>query len=376
MCDNRTMPEDVETITGRLAAHLRRAREEAHLTQEDLARAIPIDGSAVVKIENGTRRVSATELLAISRALDLPIDQLVNDAPPSVISRRSDPAAALQTPTMDRAVEQAARNVTFLLNREILVPADRTLLKLPANHDEACNAANRIREIIGEPTGPLSPLQDVAESLGLYAFVHKFGAEGGDASYNDLDQAGVAVINADVDAGRRRFNLAHEIGHHVFGDKYAPEVTINPASDDEKFIQSFAAHLLMPPQGILDDWRSEPDHRLAAMKLASSYRVSWSAVCAHLLNLDLVDHSGYRELIEVPPRKGEMMELGMYWVPELGTPCVPSGYARAVVSNYRVGKLTATRAVGLLAGTITEDDLPDRDEIPLRAVARDFNPLT
>lgn len=48
------------------------------------------------------------------------------------------------------------------------------------------------------------------------------GEEGRDGAYVAVDKWGVALINGSVDPGRRRFNLAHELGHHLFADAYAP----------------------------------------------------------------------------------------------------------------------------------------------------------
>ena len=65
------------------------ARGRAGLTQAQLAAATSLDRSALAKIENGTRRVSALELARIADAVDERIEWFVTDAPPAVVSHRN-----------------------------------------------------------------------------------------------------------------------------------------------------------------------------------------------------------------------------------------------------------------------------------------------
>src|SRR5215475_5742989 len=94
------------------------ARGRAGLTQADLASAISLDRSAVTKIENGTRGVSALELSRIADALGERIEWFVTAAPESIVSHRNlaEPGAA--SPDIDRATERIARNVEFLVEHD------------------------------------------------------------------------------------------------------------------------------------------------------------------------------------------------------------------------------------------------------------------
>ena len=50
------------------------ARKEAGLSQDDLGAAIGVDGSAISKIENGTRNLSSVELAKLARVCGKPLD--------------------------------------------------------------------------------------------------------------------------------------------------------------------------------------------------------------------------------------------------------------------------------------------------------------
>lgn len=368
--DNVTTQED-------LGRRIATGRETAGLTQLELADAVGIDRTAVAKVERGSRRVSATELVRIAAALDRPVDWFVSEPPPAVISRREDVSVNGRSKRLDATVDRVGRDVAFLLLESVLPARERESFATPESFEAAAQLAERARGLLSSGDGPLFDLQRACEQLGLLAFSLSLGDGGGDAAYVDVDGWGVAVVNGDTDPGRRRFNLAHELGHHLVGDAYAAEVTITAGDETEKLLNAFAAYLLMPRSGVTATWNefSDRDRRLAAIAVATRYRVSWSAALAHLRNLELIDSAEIEELTPATPRGGDLVELGEWWVPELDPPSVPPDYGRRVVTAYRASKLTAARAVELLWGTVTEADLPEVEGIPVDALRREFDPL-
>src|SRR5712691_6184122 len=73
-----------------LARRLRTARENAGLTQQDVADAANIPRTAVVQIEAGKRAVNSLELQKLARLFGLGIGELVSEGPFA-----EDPVAAL-----------------------------------------------------------------------------------------------------------------------------------------------------------------------------------------------------------------------------------------------------------------------------------------
>jgi hypothetical protein len=213
--------------------------------------------------------------------------------------------------------------------------------------------------------------------LGLLAFSLDLERSGGDAAYVEVDYAGVALVNGAVDPGRRRFNLAHELGHHLVGDAYAPELTVVDSDETERYLNAFAAHLLMPREPVTTIWNeyAEGDARMGAVAIAVRYRVSWGAVCTHLRNLDVITRDEMEALQAMPPSRADFLELGEMWQPELEPPSVPPGYGRWVVSAFRAGKLTSSKTVELLWGTVGEGELGERQAIPLEGLTRSFDTL-
>jgi Zn-dependent peptidase ImmA (M78 family) len=273
---------------------------------------------------------------------------------------------------LDLALETAARDVAFLGRRRVISAAGRIARATPTTYRDAEDLARDTRAQVGVPDGPLRDLQSVCESLGLLGFSLALGPDAGDAASIQTEEHGVAVINGSADPGRRRFSLAHELGHHLVGDAYEPAPHLG-GSDPERMINAFAAYLLMPRTAILPVWDEFSAHsaRRAAVVIAVRFGVSWTVACNQLTNLAVIDHRDRERLIADDLRRGELFELGERYVPELDPPSVPRGYASAVISAYRQQRLTAARTIELLHGTVDEDDLPDPDDASATGSAAD-----
>lgn len=373
MCDNHTMGQAAIRTQADLGRRIAQAREDSGKTQAELADLVGLERTAVVRLEAGSRKVSATELVAIASALERPIDWFVTESPPAVISRRQDSAADRLSRRLDLALENAARDIAFLVKQGILSHQVRPSYAAPQSFAEAENLARDIRREARLQEGSIHDLQSVCERLGFLAFSVALGPDSGDAVYVEVDDLGVAVVNGTTDPGRRRFSLAHELGHHVVGDAYEPVPRLNP-SDTERMLNVFAAHFLMPRSAVQNTWGEFRNRsaRLAATAVAVRFRVSWTAACNQLRDLGIIDGRERDLLAEDDLRKGEMLELGERWVPELEPPSVPPGYAQAVVNAYRARRLTRARTVELLYGTVTESELPEIEETTLERLRREL----
>ena len=373
MCQNRTV---LESGVMELCSRIAEARELAGLTQQQVSAATGLGRTVIAKIEAGSRKLAATELVVLAEALDRPVDWFFSVSPPAVVSRRSDPAVGGRSRVLDSRVERIARDVDSLVGEGEIPQVTRIALDPPSSVEASEDSAVEVRGKLGVRQGPLLGLQAHAERAGLFSFSLDLGKAGGDAAYVAVRDLGVAVINGALDPGRRRFNLAHELGHHVFQDAYAPEVGLSPQDDNERLINAFAIHLLLPRgevQGIMSEFEGNP--RLAAVAAAVRHRLSWTAVCAQLRNLGAIDAGTREELANHPPSRADFIELGEHWVAELDPPRVPPLYGKRVLAAYRRGKLTKARVLELLWGTVDHSELPEQEDVPLEAWRREFEPL-
>ncbi len=363
-----------------LGARIGLAREEAGLTQGSLAAQIDIDRTSLVRIESGQRKISATELALIASVVDRPVNWFVTNPPPAVLSRRSNPGAHGSTLVLDRAVDRAARDVQFLLDRKILEWVRSRPRRVPRSHPDSERLADQVRIDLELGDGPIIGLAEVAERLGVYSFsVDLAGpSEGACVELTGPTKnlrVGVAVIDGHQDPGRRRWTLAHEVGHFIVGDAYA---TDHPSGDVERYIDSFVAYLLMPRTAVSRIWNdTAPDgHRRAALTLAAQFRTSWTASCNQLSNLGFIRRPELETLKRVEPTVGDYLALGETWTPELEAPSVPVGYTRKVLAAYVAGRITEERTIELLRGALTAEELPTRIPETLEAFRGAFDPLS
>ena len=276
------------------------------------------------------------------------------------------------THLVDVRVEVLAREVMQLLEAGLLRPAEGGIrLGLPRNVAEAERAAMAVREHVGLDEEAFIDLGAAAEQLNLFAYSLALPGNQTDGAYAAIDeQSGVALVDGSRPLGRRRFTLAHEIGHHVFQDEYAIDQDLDTGA--ERLINAFAIHLLLPRSALRRRWGAlggPDDHRRAAIVIAAESRLSWTALCGHAANLGLLDPHAGAVLAETLPNAQEYAALGISIAEELAAPAIPQSVRRAVFRGYRRHRLGTGRALELLHGVVTEDDLPEQDQLPLEALA-------
>ena len=81
MWDDHTMSREAVVTQADLGRRIADARAEAGVTQADLAGIIGLERTALVRIESGERKVSATEPVSIASALDRPVDWFFTESP-------------------------------------------------------------------------------------------------------------------------------------------------------------------------------------------------------------------------------------------------------------------------------------------------------
>ena len=280
---------------------------------------------------------------------------------------------------LDIRIDRLARDIAFLIDQGVLADAnERPALELPSDVAGAEALAAQARQLMAAQDGPLYDLQRACERVGLLAFSLDVGDAGGDAAYVEVGNMGVALVNGCIDPGRRRFNLAHELGHHLFGDAYAPEISVSGSDDVERLINAFAIHLLLPRNATTELWQATvvQDRRLAAVAVSVRFCASWTATCSQLRNLGLIDAPERERLVASPPTGADFIALGEHWEAELQAPAVPPEYGKRVLGAYRAGRLSASRTVDLLWGTVTIEELPEQRAIPLESLRREFDHLS
>lgn len=367
-----------------IGARIVEARTAAGLTQQELGQRIRLSRTAVGRMEAGERGLDALELARLATATGRSVQWFVTQPSQLVASHRHGRSDSLEVNRLEDELERAARDVELLTDIGELRPVEGVNeawgmeVGSPAEAEEA---ASQARRIIGEEDGPLVDLAGHVERLGLLAFSLDLGSDVVDGAFIRVGSVGVTVVNGQREPGRRRFNLAHELGHHVLGDEYTAEFGLgSSAADRERLIDAFAIHFLMPRSAIVAFWEARrtagETERTVLIRLASMYRVSWSAACGHAVTLGLIDHATMETLRHRRPTRVDYLELDLPETEaELVAPLLPKRFSQAALRAYRHHRIAERRLMELLRGTISPDDLPSTDDVGLDALRGDFNRL-
>lgn len=347
------------------------ARAEVGLTQAQLASAIGVDRTALAKIETNRRNVSAVELVSIAAELGRRVEWFVEPGPRAIVSyRTSRPDVAVQE--IDGRLDRLVRDVEFVATEMPSLLEDQPeAAPVPKNHREADALAETARSLLGLPTDePVRDLTRLVTGIALLPFSIRLG-NGADAGTVLLPEGGVTVINGDLNVGRRRLALAHEIGHYLVADEYTTDwrVAATDAEAMEARFDRFARALLLPEEDLRHRWadwtgRDEESLRDAAVRAGSHYQVDMATLARRLQELALVKQGVADYIRQVQTKKADIVEKNLIVPHELEPISIPLPYAQAVLALYRRETINAGRAIDLLLGTFDEEALPDLPPLP------------
>jgi len=347
-----------------IGARVAEARTGAGLTQAQLASAIGIERSALAKIETGLRRVSAVELVAIGRELRRRVEWFVEPGPEAIVSYR---AAHAETATqrIDTELERIVRDVEFVVeSHPQLVDNQPNPSKQPGSTNDAETLAAEARGLLGlRPDTPANDLTGLVAGIGLLSFAVLLG-DGADGGTVLLRTGGVSVINGDLQAGRRRLTLAHELGHYLIADPYTTDWRVASADTEalETRLDRFARALLLPEEDLRDrwsEWTASGEVRDAAVRAGSHYRVDMSTLARRLTECRVIDADTANYVRGARTRRADIVEMDLVVHHEMEPVSLPRPYERAVLDLYRSELISEDRALDLLLDTFERDELPD-----------------
>lgn len=289
---------------------LRVARSAAGLSLRALSDAIDgrVTAQAIGKYERDEDMPSSGVLLALSDALDVSVDYLLSAE--ELVLEGVDFRKKAAASTREEAQIEAR---TIHLLERYLVLEDMLGLKSVdweqprsaphpvADLRDAEDAARSVRDDWGLGNDPIPKLAELLEERGIKVLSLELDDIDGLAAKvrrKDRSSARVIVIKQSSWSERKRFNLAHELGHMVL----APD----PDVDEEKAAHRFAGAFLMPA----DVLRSEVGaHRssisigeFAALK--ERFGVSIQALAYRCKDLGIINQAAFSKLFRIFAERG------------------------------------------------------------------------
>ena len=230
-----------------IGKRIRLARQLAGLTQEGVATALSQAGvsatkQAISNYETGKREPSARVLLALAGLFEVHTDYFFNE--PSVAiewlsyRKHSILPSREQEAIQGYALDVAALDVEI---RHLLYPNETPQFPEPIpvfDLEGAEAAARNLRDTWNlHPLSPIQNLTERAESHGVLIINWDRNTEHFDGLSGWCNgDVPVVVIKTGGETDRRRFSLAHELGH----------LAMKTTEEDEKLAHRFAAALLVP----------------------------------------------------------------------------------------------------------------------------------
>jgi Zn-dependent peptidase ImmA (M78 family) len=166
---------------------------------------------------------------------------------------------------------------------------------------EADRAARALRENWGLGLDPIPKLVELLEERGIK--VLSLDAEKVDGITAQVRREKgaslpVIVINCNDWSERKRFNLAHELGHMV--------MDVGPAVDAEKAAHRFASAFLMPAEAL---WNEVGRHRTSIslaelVRLKELFGTSLQAITYRCKDLGIISSAVFSELFETFKARG------------------------------------------------------------------------
>ena len=240
-----------------IGKRIKALREERKLSQENLAEIFGFnDRQTVSAIETGARRVTAEELVLAVERLGTPLEYFTDPfllAGEGRFSWRQTSVGAEKLEAYERRAGRwiaAFRTLAPQVGRE--APLMRRALGL-ARHsrfEDAMRAGERFVAEFGLGPAPATRLADVMErELGILVLMVDADRSISGAACRLPELDAVLIARHEV-AGRRHFDLAHELFHILTWDAMPPEhfeeAMETGGSRVEQLANNFAAAVLMP----------------------------------------------------------------------------------------------------------------------------------
>lgn len=308
------------------------------MTQAQLAVMAGVTQAALSRYENGLREPDAAALTALAAALGV-TSQFLHSAsrPRGAVAVEAHMRRRRSAKASDWHRAGARLNVHRMHAREVLeqiaLHAEQRVPSFEPCDTEAATAAIFLRMQWRMPSGPVRGIVQWVESAGCLVLEEDFGATGIDGLSQWVDELPIMLLNSSAPTDRKRWTIAHELGHLCLHSVDVPEELEEQANE-------FAGEFLMPSEFIRPQLRNLTLGRLLDLK--REWQVSMQALIEKAYSLDQLSSVQRTNLYKSLSKRGwrtaeplsEQLRAEVPSVPEqIGAALTESGLTREEVAT-------------------------------------------
>lgn len=284
------------------------ARVGAGLTQGQLAKRLGKSQPFVSQVERGERDIPPDLLEEWCTACDIPASFLragrlpLDDSVAAMVHRAMKTLPAKPHNLANAQVKMRVIEIDAFFAEIDVVPS-LEVPRVPIGTGPA-DAAAHLRRAWRVPSGPLPSLVELVESAGIpVVLMDCFHRKQSATSHQGRFCDWVIALNSSHPASRRRFTLAHELGHIALRH----EATVTTDEHERKTLEAqsdvFGAELLMPAADARRELRTVNFRRLVLLK--QRWRVSIAFLIRRALDVGTISPDQRKRLeIELSTQPG------------------------------------------------------------------------
>jgi Zn-dependent peptidase ImmA (M78 family)/DNA-binding XRE family transcriptional regulator len=299
------------------------ARKMAGMSLQDLENKLEkvVSRQALHKYEQGKMKPDSQVLIALSNALNVPVDYFYSI--PTVIvelkniSYRKYSSKISKTEQLS-IEEKTKENCERYLELENLIdPNEKSEYfvydKVIETADDAETAAKKLREVWSLGYDPIPDVVEMLEDKG-YKVIELDAPDGFDGMKADVDEKKIIVLKKSTKKGedvvRKRFTALHELAHHAL--RFSSKLT---DKQEENLCHTFACAVLYPADMAKKELSKDRFHfyQNELLLIKERWGISFPAVFARALHLGIITSFIYRKFnIGYRERKLHLNEPGRY----------------------------------------------------------------
>lgn len=339
---------------------IKQARLMNRLTLDDVAdhlsaKGFPLTKAALSNYEKGKRNPNAKILYLLAHVLkvkpsyflsepSISIEWIAFRCQTSLIKKHKNEIIAF---AKNIAEKHIYLQETLFPNRKPSFPSSRKI----STESEAENAAAHLRKLWNLGIAPIDSLTQTIEDKGGIVVEYKSESVRFDGlSGRANNKYPILVINSGIPDDRKRFDLAHELGHLVMNCQH-----LKP-KEEESLAYRFAGALLLPKDSVFTNIGEKRKHILANELgyLKNKFGISMQACLRRALDLEIISNSYYKKTqIHFNKMKWKQKEPFNY----LGTEN-PQKLHQLIYYGLTEGMITPNKAEELVPGASKAAESP------------------